>query len=113
MQQTNKKMETYYLNTLIFFFKSQKERKYEAIEHVLRIIDQDKIPDKRRRKMLFRVLRRNGLNETTFKNGRFEPGSEEPQVHNNMQEPFPIRFPVQKMYIHLINGLLELPVPLN
>lgn len=107
-------MESYYLNTLIFFFKTQRDVGYKAIEQVLNIIDNDVIPDARKRKALFQVLRSYGLNETTFKNGRFEFAESVPHEEippNNVEDI--VSIVTQTFYLRLLNGVLEIAIPIN
>lgn len=109
-------MELYRLDTLIFFLKTQSEMGFQGILQILAIIDQDKIPYARRRKALISILRSYGLNESTHKKGIFawgeEPLSKEkPFQNNNAENTVPVV--TQTFNLKLLNGLLELPVPLN
>lgn len=108
-------METYYLNTLIFFFKTQQEIGFKAIEQVLSIIDNDKIPDARKRKALFQVLHYYGLNEVGYKGGKFGFGEELPSVEkahpDNTEDSIVI--PLQSMEVKILNGIIQTALPLN
>jgi hypothetical protein len=106
-------METYYLNTLIFFFKTQQEMQYQAIEQVLRIIDNDKIPEARKRKALFQVLRHYGLNETDYKGGKFDFGNEIPVVNTPSETDDFITIPTQVIELRILNGVLQIALPQN
>ena len=107
-------METYYLNTLIFFFKTQQEIGYKAIEQVLSIIDNPTIPDERKNKMLFQVLRGYGLNEVGYKDGQFEFDAEIPVVKtpsDNAEDS--IILPVETIELRILNGVLQIALPQN
>lgn len=71
--QKENMMETYYLNTLIFFFKTQRQLGFPAIITVLDLIDNEEIFDDKKGDMIINILRLYGLNETTHKNGAFMP----------------------------------------
>jgi hypothetical protein len=106
-------METYYLNTIIFFFKTQRDVSYIAIEQVLNIIDNAAIPDARKRKAIFEVLRYYGLNEIGYKAGQFGLVKPEPPskpVSKNIND---IPMLTHTYILTLLNGMLELAVPLN
>jgi hypothetical protein len=106
-------MEQYYLNTLIFFFKSQMEIGYKAIEQVLAIIDHNAIPDTRKRKAIFQVLHYYGLNEVGYKGGRFGLGDKEPLSKSISKNIHDIPILTHTYILTLLNGTLELSVPLN
>jgi len=107
-------MDCYYLNTLILFFRSQKDFDYTAIEDILAVIDSDQIPENRERDIIIDILRAHGLNETSYRNGRFSPASDRSpaeygyeKVHNVVCYPLEaIRFPV-------LNGTIGINIPLN
>lgn len=103
-------METYYLNTLIFFLSSQQEMGYRGIKRILRLIDDDKISDMRKRKMLITLLRNLGLNEIGNRDGSFEPAN---IPENDTDSIVTVTFPTETLNIKLYNGALKLPVPLN
>lgn len=67
-------METYYLNTLILFFRSQKDQEepWVAIEEVLKIIDDGSIPEHHKKTIILFTLRYWGLWEVGGPtNGKF------------------------------------------
>jgi len=107
-------METYYLSTLICFFKSQRDFDFVAITDVLDIVDNEEIPEKEKRDMIFDILRGYGLNEISYRHGIFSPANDRSpaeyayeKIHNivcyHLQ---PIRFPV-------LNGTITVKLPLN
>jgi hypothetical protein len=112
-------MESYFLNTLIFFFKEQREIKYEAIEQVLDLIDDEKVPDIKKRDLILAILHKYGLNETTYNNGRFKhlPPRRLGNKHENgyrigkRAELLP--FPVEVIDVRILNAALSMRVTLN
>lgn len=66
-------MQQYYFDTLLFFFQAQKQMNYEAIETIVGILEDEELPDEDKRDGILYMLRKYGLNETTVKDGRFEP----------------------------------------
>jgi len=108
------KMDTYYLNTLICFFRSQLDLDFVAIRDVLNIVDDELTPDNEKRDMIMATLRGYGLNECSYRHGRFSPAEDRSpaeydsdKVHNVISYPLhPIRFPV-------LNGTITVNIPLN
>jgi len=107
-------METYYLDTLIYFFKTQRDLDYVAIDDVLNIIDDNEIPEAVRRDMIMDTLRGYGLNETSYRYGRFSPGidsSPADRCYNNIHDK--ISYTLQSMRLQILNGSIGINIPLN
>jgi hypothetical protein len=66
-------MKTYYLETLLLFFVSQRDLQYEGVEIILGIIDDPDLDDETKSDAIEFMLRRYGLNETNHKEGAFAP----------------------------------------
>lgn len=106
--------DLYSLNTIICFFKSQVELNFAAIRYVIAIIDDDLTPDIEKRDLIIDVLRTFGLNEISYRHGKFSPASDKSHLermydrdHNTISYPLqPIKFP-------LLNGTIIVKIPLN
>jgi len=111
---TQIKMEQYYLNTLIFFFKTQMHIDYVGIEAILQIIDDDEIKDSIKRDLIIETLRNYGLNEVSYRQGRFSPASErthEELFHEKIHKNIPK--PVQRIEFSVINGICGVNISQN
>jgi|GEM_PF-5897093 hypothetical protein len=107
-------METYYLDTIIFFFKSQKDLDFVAITDVLDIIDDNEIPEIAKRDMIFDTLRNYGLNEVSYRHGKFSPACDRSpvefyydRIHTDMF------YPRQSIEFPVLNGSCGVKIPLN
>ena len=106
-------MDCYYLNTLILFFRSQKDFDYAAIEDILAVIDDDEIAENLKRDMIIDILRTNGLNETSYRNGRFSPQCDRSPAefaHENLHK---IYYPLQAIRFSVLNGTCGVNISLN
>jgi len=111
-------METFYLYSLILFFQTQREIGYEGIEVGLDFMDDPDIPEEERADLFLKILKGYGLNDTSQKNGRFEPWLDErPHLDKKPEETPEPKFheccPTQMVRFSLLNGTLETFVPLN
>jgi len=117
-------METYYLNTLILFFKSQQEMDFECIKYILDIIDDDTLDDEDKRDIIIGNLQDAGLNETTYKDGKFDPTEypsleteeielEECEMQQHDQIKHKVYFKTEFVELNLLNGMLTHGIPLN
>ncbi len=114
-------METFYLYSLILFFQTQREIGYEGIEVGLDFMDDPKIPEEERAELFLKILKGYGLNDTTQKNGRFEPWvderpplAKEPEEEPDIPDPkLHECCPTQMVRFTLLNGTMETFVPLN
>jgi len=107
-------METYYLNTLICFFKSQRDLDFVAIEDVLNIVDDDEIPENTKRDMIFDTLRTYGLNELSYRFGRFSPANERsPREYAYEKDHNTILYIRQSIEFPVLNGRITVKIPLN
>lgn len=71
-------MKTYnlHLQTLLMFFKLQQATDFEAIRTVLQILEDPELPDHHVAPYIRSCLREAGLNDISYKEGRFEPSPE-------------------------------------
>ena len=107
-------MDCYFLNTLIFFFRSQRDIDFAAIRDILDIIDDDEIREEDKRDMIMDVLRTFGLNETSYRGGSFSPAeyiSPSELSHNKIHNEIP--FPLQAIRFPVINGTIGVNLTLN
>jgi len=107
-------METYFLDTLILFFRSQRDMDFVAIRDTLDIIDDDEIHDNLKRDMIFDILRGYGLNEVSYRNGKFSPSanrSPEELVYDKIHTV--ICYPLQPIKFPVLNGTIGVNIPLN
>jgi hypothetical protein len=111
-------MATYYLNTLLMFFKSQHELGFEAIELILGIIDDDEFSDEDKEDIILHTLRKYGLNETTMKDGQFEPTEERATVTSDPKKfvlvtQYHTCYIAEPMTLNLLNGKFPVEICLN
>lgn len=111
-------MQTYSLLTLILFFKSQQRMGYEAIEIIAGIIDDDNLPDEDKKDGILWILHKYGLNETTFKEGRFEPACNLEVAPVEPKKPIlDLKYTpcliVQLQTVNMLNGRILFEIPLN
>jgi hypothetical protein len=107
-------MKRYFLNTLIFFLKTQQDIHFKGIEQVLRIIDHKRYSDAKKQELIIDTLRYYGLNETDYRNGEFGFGESIPLPEtptNNVEDI--IQLVTQTFHLKLLNGVLELAVAVN
>lgn len=108
------KMEQYYLDTLIFFFRSQMYLDYVGIEQILQIIDDDEIKDSIKRDLIIDTLREFGLNETSYRHGQFSPACERSALELNYERIHTgISFHVQRIEFGVLNGKCGVNISLN
>ena len=111
-------MQTYLLNTLLLFLKTQQTLGYEAIENILGVLDDEMLLDEDKKDFILFTLRKHGLNELTHKEGRFEPAIKGDMIPVKPYKPLlEIRYDwcymVQLVSIDLLSGTMQVEIPLN
>lgn len=111
--KTNK-MDCYYLSTLILFFRTQLDVDFECIRDILRIIDDTEIPECDKRDWIMDTLRTWGLNETSYRGGKFSPGEDKsPAEYAHEKVHYDIKYPLQAIRFQVLNGTVGVNIPLN
>jgi hypothetical protein len=107
-------METYFLYTLLCFFRSQRDFDFATIIEILDLIDDGEYPETLKRDAIMDLLRSNGLNETSYRFGRFSPaGDTSPSEHHYNRLHDKISFTLQSMRLQILNGSIGINLPLN
>jgi hypothetical protein len=106
-------MDSYYLTTLVLFFRSQLYLNFEAIREVLSIIDDDEIREGDKRDMIIEVLRNFGLNEISYRQGRFSPSMDKSPTEEQSEKLHEIIYPRQAIQFKVLNGEIGIKIPLN
>lgn len=102
-------MATYRLSDLIIFWHNISERKFNAIQEVLDVIDDDDIPDDTKKDLILESLRFHGLYEIGY-----EPTGKEQEIEDIEETDLdPVFIPVQVFDTELLNINLRVVVILN
>lgn len=104
-------MYYFYLNELIFFFNDQESMDFPTIREILRLINDDSVPDSEKGNKIMRLLHQAGLYEGGYEGERFYL-NKEPADPSESDEKTGI-LPVHVFQLHLLNGILEQPVIMN
>ena|ERR1700751_1477186 len=107
-------MQTYYLNSLLLFLKSQQSLGYEAFNIIIGIMEDATLPDEDKRDSILFILHKYGLNEVTYKDGRHDP-EDKPAEEMKELEPsiYHKCYIAQKVILKLLNGTFPFEVGLN
>lgn len=111
-------MHLYTLNTFLQFLEAQRIEGYGAIETILGILKEKNIPDDDKQDAILFTLRRNGMNEITHKDGRYEPSVNTDSIPKKidrpvLEVPYEAAYQVQMITLHMLSGEIHIEVPLN
>lgn len=111
-------MQTYKLDTLLAFFRSQQEYDYDVIDLILDVLGDDCIPDEDKKDFVIRTFRKHGLNEVTHKEGRFELPIKKTRSVKPYKPLWEIPhehwcYQVQMVTVDFLSGTVHFEMPLN
>jgi hypothetical protein len=111
-------MQTYTLNTLLLFLRTQQALDYVAIENILGVLDDEMLLNEDKKDFILYTLRKYGMNELTHKGGRYEPTGNKSSVPVKPFKPlleinYDWCYQVQMITIDLLSGTINVEVPLN
>lgn len=112
MERNTIEMDTFYVNTLIFFLKAQQGIGYRGIEMALDLIDNEMISDDDKRDLLFDIFHKYGLCEVSYKRGMYQPTEEGKEEYNRAFQDY-IKLPAERREIHSSAGIIKITIPLN